>query len=70
MKQLGYIGIDQYGNHYSIEKHPRKELIEQIGINHAAKMYVDTKSGKTKEVGYVIGPHWVNVYRICEWKAA
>jgi hypothetical protein len=66
--KLGYIGIDNYGNHYTIKKYPRKELLEQLGYRGCNKMYVDTKNGKTKHVGYVIGNHWINVYEIHEWK--
>ena len=69
-KQLGFLGEDQYGNTYTIEKHPRKELMEQLGSKSASKMYVDTIDGKVRHCGYVIGGYWVNVYRVCEWKVA
>ncbi len=65
---LGYIGIDQYGSHYNIKKHPRKELLEYLDRKHARKMYIDTTTGKAKHVGYVIGNLWINVYAVCEWK--
>ena len=67
--KLGYIGIDQQGNHYKIDKHPRKELVEQTGYKHVQKMYVDTKSGEVKHVGYVVGPLWVSVYQVHEFKS-
>lgn len=66
--QLGYIGIDQYGHHYHIEKHPRKELLEQLGRQHANKMYCDLKGGGVRHKGYVIAGLWIDVYRICRWK--
>ena len=59
-----YIGIDQYGQHYLIENHPRKELMEQLGIKHAEKMYVDTTDGKPHHIGYVIGNLWIQVVRV------
>ena len=68
MEQFGFIGIDQYGNHYTIDKHPRKELLEELGFKHASKMYCDLKSGGVRHKGYVIGNHWINVYRVCQWK--
>ena len=68
--KLGYIAIDQYGTHYKIEKNPRKELLEQLYATHAGKMYVDTKDGKTKHIGYIINGLWLNVYAVHEWKAA
>jgi len=66
-KQLGFLGIDQHGKHYNMEVHPRKELLEQLGYAKAGKMYRDTKDGKTRHVGYVIGPYWVEVFRVCQW---
>ncbi len=68
MSRLGYLGLDQYGDTYHINKHPRKELLEQLGCKHASKMYVDTKSGDTKHVGYVVAGRWINVYVVSEWK--
>lgn len=66
MKKLGYLGIDQYGNHYHIKKYPRKELSEQIGVKHIRKMYVDEK-GKAKHVGYAIGGQWIDIFTLCTW---
>lgn len=68
--KLGYIGIDQFGQHYKIDKYPRKELLEQLYATHADKMYTDTKSGKTKHIGYVISKLWIRVYQVNEWKEA
>ena len=68
MKTLGFIGIDQRGEHYPIKKHPRKELLEQLGRKHARKMHVDLKDGGYRHIGYVIGDLWINVYRIGLWK--
>lgn len=70
MKTLGYLGIDQCGNSYRIEKSPRKELMEQLGATGAKKMYVDLKGGRHRHVGYVIGELWIRVYRVCPWKEA
>ena len=69
MKELGYIGLDQYGKHYVIKKSPRKELLEYFGVKHADKMYIDTKEGKQKHKGYIIAGNWIDVYRIGEWKS-
>lgn len=66
-KKLGYIAFDQYGNHYKIKKHPRKELINDHYLRgRVRKMYVDTHNRQIKHVGYVIGKLWVNVYQIYE----
>ena len=66
--KLGYMARDQYGNTYHNLKHPRKDLLERLGYSHAEKMYVDTKSGEVKQVGYVIGGLWLNIYAVCEWQ--
>lgn len=68
--QLGYLGTDQYGHYYTIKKHPRKELMEQLGSSHVDKIYVDTTDGKVRHIGYVIAGHWVRVFRVCQWKEA
>lgn len=69
-KKLGYLGIDQYGNKYTIEKHPRKELLEQLYATHAEKMYCDTVDGKIKHKGYIISGLWIEVFAVHEWKRA
>lgn len=56
-----YMGYDQYGNHYSIKKYPRKELCEQIGRKSANKMYVDRPDG-SYHVGYIIAGCWITVF--------
>ena len=66
--KLGYIGIDQYGKHYKIDKHPREELLIHLGASHAAKMYVDNiKTGKARHCGYIINGLWINVYEVHSW---
>lgn len=65
--KLGYLGVDQYGQKYKLDKHPRKELLEKLYKKHADIMYCDTKEGQTKQVGYIIGGLWINVYEVHEW---
>lgn len=65
--KIGYIGISQYGDRYTIQKYPRKELLAQLGATHAEKMYVNTKSGKTRHIGYAINGQWIRVYEVHEW---
>ena len=65
---LGYLGIDQYGERYKIDKHPRKELLEKFATTHAEKMYVDTLSGIARHIGYIIRKHWITVYEVHSWK--
>lgn len=54
--------IDQYGNkEYAFTI---KELRSKVGMggSKVSKMYISTKDGKTKHVGYVIGQHWFSMY--------
>ena len=52
--------IDQYGNKYWAST--VKELREQIP-GRCSKMYVDKTDGRTMHVGYVIGQHWLTMFR-------
>jgi hypothetical protein len=65
-----YMGIDQYGNTYHGLKHPRKDLCERLGYSSSSayKMYRDYKGNGHAHVGYVIGDHWVEVFRVLPWK--
>jgi hypothetical protein len=63
-KSMNFIGIDQYGQHYYINKHPRKELLEQLGASHASKMYIDDGV----HTGYVIQNLWIDVFKIKPFK--
>lgn len=64
MKNPCYIGIDQFGNQYLLGKHPRKELIDRIGVKHVDKMYRDGKAGNAEFIGYVLGNYWVVLYKV------
>lgn len=69
-KKLGYLGIDQYGNHYTLKKHPRKELVNDHHLaGRIYKMYNEDRNGNTKHTGYVIGDKWVSIYQVHEFKA-
>ena len=59
------MGIDQYGHTYhGLGAHPRKALMERIGVKHVDRMYRDTKGGGTVHVGYVIGGLWITLYKV------
>lgn len=67
--QLGFMARDQYGQEIHLPgcQHPRKELMVKLGARHASKMYVDTKSGGSKHIGYIIGGRWFTLYTVGEW---
>ena len=68
MENVGFLGIDQYGEYYQIKKHPRKELLEQIGSTKASKMYRSQKDNKNRHVGYIIKKLWIEVFTVSLWK--
>lgn len=59
-----FIAIDQYGHSVFIKDHPRKELTERHGVQHADKMYRDGKDGQAKHVGYIVSGHWYEVLKL------
>jgi len=67
---LGYMARDQYGQTYHLPdtKHPRKALLEKLHGSNASKMYIDTKQGKAKHIGWMINRLWLTVYEVHEWQ--
>ncbi|MEK6884421.1 MAG: hypothetical protein AABY22_32615 [Nanoarchaeota archaeon] len=56
---------NQYGEIYYLSgKHPRKQLLEKFSRKRASKIYVDTKSGAVKHIGWIIGGQWLRVFRV------
>lgn len=68
--QLGFMARNQYGHtiHLPDCQHPRKELLAKLGRQSAKRMFVDTKDGKAKHIGYVIGSEWYTLYEVHEWQ--
>ena len=64
-----YIAIDQYGNKIFLDKHPRKELLEHHGVQHAEKIYRDDENGDAVHVGYIIEGHWWEILKISPFKS-
>lgn len=62
-EKMKLIAIDQYRHAYPIERHPRKELLELFGREHAERMYRDTP-GKTRHVGYIIAGRWLEIFKV------
>ena len=61
--QLGFMARNaQTGETFALKsKYPRKELLEMFGYAKASKMYCDPDA---RHVGWIIGPHWFDVYRV------
>ncbi len=64
-----FMAVDQYGETYHALKHPRKDLLGRLGMQHAEKMYQDTKSGEARHSGYVIAGLWLTVFEVTPWHA-
>ena len=62
MKAKHGVAIDQHGQRFYFGAYCRRDLMQQIGCQHASKMFVDTNDGDTIHVGYVIAGHWLTVY--------
>lgn len=68
---LGFLAINEHGGPKLLltgDKHPRKQLLEKMGGTHADKMYVDTKDGKAKHVGYIVAGAWWRIYEVHNWE--
>jgi hypothetical protein len=64
-KQIGYLGLDQYGDKYVLKTdHPRQELLRHFARQHCAKMYRDKKDGGSQHVGWIIAGRWIEVFRV------
>ena len=59
-----YMAIDQWGQTFHGLQHPRKDLMEQLSMKSANKMYVDGVDGKVYHIGYVVGGHWCRVFEV------
>lgn len=60
-----YLAIDQYGHKLLLEsKYPRKELLAYHNTSHADKVYVDTKEGTSRHIGYVVSGYWYTLYKL------
>jgi hypothetical protein len=71
MDNLGYLAVGCYGTRHMLtdaNKHPRGQLLAKCGSKHAEKMYIDSSSGETKHIGYIVGREWYTIYTVGEWK--
>ena len=66
--KLGYLGVDQYGQTFKIKKHPRKELMEQLGYSSCKKMYEEMNDGSDHHAGYIVGNLWIDVHEVHSWR--
>ena len=62
--------VDQYGERIclGITKNPRKALLDKLGATHADRIFVATKYGKTKHIGYSVRGRWFQLYNVTEWE--
>lgn len=65
------MAVGNHGTTYHLteaNKHPRGQLLAKCCRKHADKMYIDTKSGEAKRIGYIIGGEWFTVYAVHTWE--
>lgn len=55
-----HLWVDQYGAH--IYAPTAKALRAECGGGRLFKVYVDTKDGRTKHIGYGVGRRWFRRY--------
>lgn len=68
--KLGYMAVGSFGTVHHLhdsKRPPRCQLMAKCGRQHCAKMYVDTKAGLTKHIGYIVAGEWFTVYEVHEW---
>jgi len=63
MRRVTTLYLDQYGNRFFANT--VKELRQQIR-GRCSRMYIDRKDGSALHIGYVIGDHWLTMYRRVE----
>jgi hypothetical protein len=69
--KIGYMAIGHYGTTLHLNnpgKSPRKQLLDKLGATHAKKMYIDTKDGTPKHIGYIVNREWFNIYEVHRWE--
>lgn len=62
--------IDQYGRCMFVDADkPRQSLADALGISSSSlqKIYVDTKAGETKHIGYTGLGLWYTLHTLTEW---
>lgn len=68
--KVGYLAIGHHGTVHRLigtARGPRAQLLEACYRKSARKIYVDTKAGEQKHVGYIVGGEWFDVYEVHEW---
>lgn len=61
-----FLAINQWGDKVLLRQYPRKELMKMHGVQHADKMYVDDRDGKSHHIGYVVSGSWYTVYKLSD----
>ena len=69
--KLGYIAINQYGETVKLTEltHPRKQLLNHLGVSRYEKLYYERADGQGEpvHVGYIIGGVRWSIYEIHDW---
>lgn len=63
MRKVTTLYVDQWGNKFFANT--VNELREQVR-GRCSRMYIDRADGSALHIGYVIGKHWLTMYRRVE----
>ncbi len=64
------MAVNQYGNtlHGLDAAHPRKSLLERLGVSNCKKQYQDKEDGSCVHTGYIVGHDWYTLYEVRPWE--
>ena len=68
--KLGYLAVGQYRTIELTDarKHPRGQLLRELGISSARNVYIDGNDGKPQHIGYIAAGEWWTIYEVSEWQ--
>lgn len=63
--------VNEYGDRLVLRsKHPRKELLEELGVKSAKRVYRDKNDGSVVHVGYIAAGSWWTFYVVTPWEVS
>ncbi len=70
--KIGYLASGHQGTMIKLlekNKHPRGQLLKALSSKHAQKIYIETKEGETKHVGYIVSGEWFDIFEVHSWES-
>lgn len=71
--KIGYQATGHFGTKLFLnnpDKHPRGQLLEQMGRKHCQKIYQDCPNypNGRKHIGYVVHGEWFTIREVHDWQ--